>query len=67
MPTRAEIDAWVGQEFNVRLQRVERRSWQDPSWRVRFLARKAMVELYCVYDEPAPEGKQLLVFATPVD
>jgi hypothetical protein len=65
MPTRAEIDAWVGDSFRVRMQRVERESWKDPSWRVTFLTRKALVELYYVYDEPAPEGKQLIVFATP--
>jgi hypothetical protein len=65
VPTRKEIEGWIGDGFLLRQKQVERANWKDPAWRALYLARRGLVELYYVHDEPAPENRQLISFATP--
>jgi hypothetical protein len=63
--TRNDIQEWIGDRFLLRQKRVDRTKWKDPAWRALYLARRGLVELYYVHDEPAPGNQQLISFATP--
>ena len=62
---RGIIAEWLGDGFKVRIQRVEADKWRSQKWRTEFLCRKVRLNRYHVYDEPAPEDKRLIVFASP--
>jgi hypothetical protein len=65
MPTRAELEGWLGEGFRIRTRRVEQSSWRSARWRAEFLCANAALQLYHVHDEPIDANERRIWFATP--
>ena len=61
--TQQDLQKWLGPGWRLTPVRVNDGDWSKPEWRAEFLCRNARLGSHYVYDEPALNGEQLIVFA----